>query len=214
MLIQRYRAARIVDWETVVATLNVAAMVSRPRSSCRGGGASAWVLRVCICCVGSGGRVWLGVVGCGSVAGKRRRGRCTTRRIAGSCWRSPLSSPLGLYGFWRGWTSMRSGADKTSFLTAFGVAGSLGRAPLPRLLPRLRHRRAAANQHMAEAVAARDQVVRRRRGDTGSTMGVNGSSRNMLHGVSTPPAGSSMPSQVSSRSAAARWRSVLPAAAR
>ena len=30
-----------------------------------------------------------------------------------------------LYGFWRGWTSMRSGADETSFLTAFGVAGSL-----------------------------------------------------------------------------------------
>jgi len=31
-----------------------------------------------------------------------------------------------LYGFWRGWTTMRAGADQTSWIAAFGVAGSLG----------------------------------------------------------------------------------------
>jgi hypothetical protein len=30
-----------------------------------------------------------------------------------------------LYGFWRGWTSLQSGADETSFIAAFGVGGSL-----------------------------------------------------------------------------------------
>jgi hypothetical protein len=30
-----------------------------------------------------------------------------------------------LYGFWRGWASLRSGADETSLVAAFGVAGSL-----------------------------------------------------------------------------------------
>ncbi len=31
-----------------------------------------------------------------------------------------------LYGFWRGWTTVSSGAGDTSFLAAFGIAGSLG----------------------------------------------------------------------------------------
>ena len=31
-----------------------------------------------------------------------------------------------LYGFWRGWTTLGAAADDTSFLTAFGIAGSLG----------------------------------------------------------------------------------------
>jgi hypothetical protein len=31
-----------------------------------------------------------------------------------------------LYGFWRGWLTLRSGADDTSWIAAFGVAGSLG----------------------------------------------------------------------------------------
>lgn len=31
-----------------------------------------------------------------------------------------------LYGFWRGWMAVRGGVDEASFMTAFGVAGSLG----------------------------------------------------------------------------------------
>ena len=30
-----------------------------------------------------------------------------------------------LYGFWRGWMAFQSAADQTSFIAAFGVAGSL-----------------------------------------------------------------------------------------
>ncbi len=130
MLIQRYRAGtarRLArPW---VATLNVAAMVlSAAFFLVAAAVTSAWVpdaftsavLGMAVGCV-------LGVVGLWVSRWEATPG---TLHYTPNRWLvlaiTLVVTARVLYGFWRGWTSMRSGADETAFLTAFGVAGSLG----------------------------------------------------------------------------------------
>jgi hypothetical protein len=129
MLIQRYRAGTVRrlarPW---VATLNVAAMIfSASFFLVASAVTTAWVpnafssavLGLAVGCV-------LGVIGLWI-----SRWEATPRSLhyTPNRWLvlavTLFVTVRVLYGFWRGWTAMRSPADEASFIAAFGVAGSL-----------------------------------------------------------------------------------------
>jgi hypothetical protein len=134
ILIQRYRAgaARRLA-RPVIATLNVVTMVfSAFFFLIAAAVTTAWVPTAFTSAVaGMAMGCVLGVIGLWL-----SRWEATTRSLhyTPNRWLvlaiTVAVSARVLYGFWRGWMTLRASGDETSFIAAFGVAGSLGVAGL------------------------------------------------------------------------------------